>query len=109
MKEQILAIVLDPIFWGVCASGVMSIISFFVVKSGKEKAEFVYAMLIKAFYYAEKAIPDNTENKAFAKTDIALKELNEFLAEGNIKMSDKIKLLAKKMWTIWAAKQKGIV
>lgn len=109
MKEQILAIVLDPIFWGICASALMSIVSFFIVKSGKEKAEFVYAMLIKAFYYAEKAIPDNTENKGLAKADIALKVLNEFLAEGNIKMTDKIKLMAKKMWAIWSAKQKGIV
>ncbi|MFA5299603.1 MAG: hypothetical protein WC389_15550 [Lutibacter sp.] len=109
MKEQILAIVLDPIFWGIIATAIMIIVSFFIVKSGNSKYQLVYSLILKAFLFAEKAIPDNTENKAMKKADIALKVLNEYLAENNLKMTDKLLKLAKQLFIIWSAKQKGIV
>ncbi len=109
MKEQILSIVIDPTFWGIIASTILVGLGTFIHKIGKEKYEIIYACLLKGFMHAEKAIPDNTENKSLAKFDIALKVVNEELAENNIKLSDKILSLAKRLFTLWAGKQKGII
>lgn len=60
-----------------------------------------------AFAKVERAIPDDTPNKALAKTDAALRYFNaEFQKRFGYQPSDGIQDLAKKLWAEFAARQK---
>ncbi len=109
MKEQILAIVLDPIFIGIVLSWAGYLVKKFIEKKASVKAETIYACAMKGFALAEKQIPDNVENKSLKKIDEALKVFTSEMENNGLSVSQKAIADAKKLFTLFSAKQKGIV
>ena len=85
-----------------------------VLVKGKAKADalvqVVIPMLVAAFTYAEKAIPDDTQNKGLKRADVALKAFVSMYAKvfGNTPPQSVLDL-AKKMWAAWASEHKALV
>lgn len=109
MKEQILAIVLDPIFIGIIASWIMYGVKKFIEKKASVKAETIYACAMKGFALAEKLIPDNVENKSLKKIDEALKVFTSEMENNGLSVSQKAIADAKKLFTLFAGRQKNLI
>lgn len=110
MKEQILAIVLDPIFIGIIASWIMYGVKKFIEKKSSAKGELIYAAALKGFSIAEKMIPDNVENKTLKKIDEALKVFTKEIIDATGEApTQKAIADAKAIFSLIAAKQKGII
>lgn len=103
IKEIIIALLGNPITWGVIGTIVLAVVAMIVGKTKTRKDDAILAMVLRAFDLTEKWIPDGKGPKWLQKTDEALKQFkSEYIERYGSKPPESILELAKDQWAIIA-------
>lgn len=109
MKTIIAAFLLDPTTIGTVLAILAAIVALIVRRRG-ERAKAIVHFALQAFLEAEKIIPDNRGPAWLQKTDKALKSFNSLYRSAfGYDVPESVTDAAKRLWTAWAAQQKGLI
>lgn len=109
MKELFMSFLLNPSVIGTVVC-VIVVLVLSIVKAQSERAKTIVHFALQAFLEAEKLIPDNTGPVWLQKTDKALKAFTSlYRGAFGYDMPAGVLDAVKKLWTAWAAQQKGLV
>ncbi len=107
IQGVLMGLVQNPAVWGVIFTAIVILVGWVVKRTKTKKDDAILAMIIQAFDFAEKVVPDEKGPEWLKKTDAAMKVFNEEYRkrEGKTPTAALIDL-AKDRWSLLAHEAK---